>query len=234
MHIMRYRLQVVLLTLLFVAAPTEAGPLQADTLVLRSALDRPVASYGYRLVHDGTGVHSAVRPARRNDGRKSSGGALLRALGSTAISVGLGTYLWRRDNAYARGFGRVAVVVGGVVGPSAGHFYVRNRGQAWNGIAVRGSASAVGALAVWRLRHTTGQVACPNTTACDAPEREIEQVLTGVLLGVAVTTVLFRTVYDLATTWRAARRYNEAQGFSVRPTFDVVDRRVGMTARWAF
>lgn len=238
---MSFLLQIVLPSLILMVVPAELDTARADTPAAEVRAERQASSMQLGLQpsitphsRDSLFAEERMRVECEGGGRKSPAGALLLSLGSTAVPAGVGVYLLHRDDAPARWIGGVAVAGGGGIGPSAGHFYACNSGQAQNGIAVRGGAGLVGGLAAWGLVHTIDPGLCPDSETCDrASNSVLEGVLVGVFLG-AGATVLLRTVYDLATTWRVARNHNSSRDLSVRPTLNPLDSQAGLALHWTF
>ena len=144
--------------------------------------------------------------------RKSASRALLYSLGGTVVSAGVGVAF------------PPLLVAGIIAGPSTGHFYAENGGQAWKGIGIRtGGLLVAGGSAVG--------IAAPGFLAAAAPGGQETSEPSPVLVAVLIAgagLVVGSGIYDIGTAPSAARDYNERLRADVRVAPTVNPRRGGV------
>ena len=151
---------------------------------------------------------------------KSPGRAGALSLWTTAAGAGLVTLALNgglRSDESGMGMSGAALLL---MGPSFGHFYARNDGQALGGILLRvGSAAAATGGFVLVLNSAFGG----SDGGAGA----------GLFLGGAVVYVV-STVYDVATASRSARRYNDRHGvdFGAGPVIGLKGAGVRLAVRF--
>jgi len=153
--------------------------------------------------------------------RKSPARALTYSLGSTVLLAPFG--------------------VGLIAGPSVGHFYGGNSGQAWTGIGIRSGAF---------LTAGTGYTLILSATVPAVPEEPGETTDPGdfrrlgewaeptgtVLLVAGITVLLGSAVYDIATVRDAVRDYNQNRTVQARvtPAVGLQGEQIGLSIQLQF
>ncbi len=132
-------------------------------------------------------------------------------------------------------WGGGAVLASGlIVGPAVGHFYAKNDGQAWRGIAVRGGAGiGFGFTTVLAAASLDGNY-LGNYLGADDEGSEIAGVAAIVTLLASGLVLGVRTLYDITEADDAARAYNNKAGLAVRPRVNPVQRQAGLAMQWIF
>lgn len=161
---------------------------------------------------------AAAQVQREPVQKKSPERALAYSLGGTAGPAFLGPSLATTSTAgWREGVGWGLLIGGIFVGPSLGHFYAENNGQAWGGILIRGGSAALGLWGNWiRIFEDSG--------------RGKALVATGAL-GFAGSLL-----YDIATAYSAAQDYNQAHGPKARvmPKVGPQGRQAGLSLQVQF
>jgi hypothetical protein len=183
------------------------APGQAD--VERQALQSPATLSRRDL------ARSALNEADTTRSYKDPQQALWLSGGGTVVPVGIGALILSADS--GSGVGLTLLAVGGILGPSLGHVYAEDWGQAIIGTLVR---TALGIVTL------AGLVVAAFTSSSDGSAAFVLGGLAFIASG----------VFDIVTAPDSAQDYNEEHGLSaqVRPTYDPVTDGTGLTVRVQF
>lgn len=150
--------------------------------------------------------------------RKSPARAQAASIGATLVPVFLGSVMGKKRDEV-----RIPLLAGGFfIGPSVGHFYAENTGQALTGIGLRLGGTALGVLGLG--------VALNSSLEGESGGGGSALLLIGGL------TVLTSAGYDIFTAGDAARDYNETHGLKARvgPAVGPRGEQVGLAVQVQF
>jgi len=140
--------------------------------------------------------------------------------GTTALSMG-GPVLLADDQLGAAG--SLTLALGGIVGPSLGHWYAENRSRAWWGIGIRTASSAafVG-TGLWALNETDWFGGDDGAST-----------LPSLLAFTAFLTFISSGLFDIFNAPDSANDYNARHGLraQVLPQYHPTAGRAGLTLR---
>ena len=180
--------------------------------------DIPASRRAHPLLLDGAGG-SAANDTTRSP--KSPLRAFGWSFGPTALAMG-GPALLAEDQLGTVGV--LTLAFGGIVGPSLGHFYAENRSQAWWGIGIRATSSAVFVGAgVWAL----------NETDWFGDDEDSAAAVPSALALTAFLTFAASGLFDIFNAPDSANDYNARHGLNaqVLPQYHPATEGVGLAVR---
>jgi hypothetical protein len=252
MHHVRPFYAAVAFVLIFTTGPTLAGAepgtaasgddptpslVEQTWRVDNAAEDERIAAVGLRP-RTISGQSLARAALVRSAGLYESGGAadttrsyknpalaFTLSFSATVLPAGVGLISASEGNG---GLGVLGIWLGGLIGPSIGHFYARDT-QGWWGLVIRGASTAVFiTTAFWALED--------DFYSDTSDDEGGEDAVQGILLFGSMIAFAGSALFDLATAHTSAQDYNEEHGLSaqVRPTYDPVTDGTGLTVRVQF
>ncbi len=154
-------------------------------------------------------------------GQKSENMAVYLSVVSTIVPIGAGIALRTQE---PEGLGAGLIISGLLIGPSAGHFYAQQWGQGFKTIGVRVGLG-------FGVLLTSATIA---SKFIDPTEDIISNVAAASCLAIAGVAVAAHGIYDITTTPKSVRKYNEKLNPELKPEINLRDQRYSLGLVYRF